>query len=378
MSKLKAKLALRAAKHSAAENALRSYRRQRKEQRPCNTKRKPINELRQYLAVNPRSMYSLRDPEDYRTRKYNVRDQVLALIDHTFVVYKPALFLYDAMLSEAGKSLVFGRTVTRQPHIESAYRDWFRTVARGDSLAKLKPNGMTNKETHWFLQAPDGNTIEQNQAWAKARAAGLPRDGCDFVISYLGEEELLDSPRVAYFLGVLSQHWSGLDEGDRGVVTSYVWDHSQGAQPGLHARSLATLRRMARQWWRAPRPRKPGAFESWTPTFALWEHRQKGILIRATELTSNRALCLEGVRRRHCVGTYTIDCRTGRSAIISMKWLSEADPSHIIDAVTLEVDPRYREIVQVQGTANRDASPEEMRLIRLWAHDNRLTLSEWL
>jgi hypothetical protein len=77
------------------------------------------------------------------------------------------------------------------------------------------------------------------------------------------------------------------------------------------------------------------------------------------ELTSGEELLREGQTMNHCVAGYAPRCVSGYSAIVS---LSHNDTPR----VTLEVNPRTRQIVQARGNFNRPANQPEQRVIDRW------------
>jgi hypothetical protein len=50
---------------------------------------------------------------------------------------------------------------------------------------------------------------------------------------------------------------------------------------------------------------------------------------------------------------------------------------HEAGRLTIEVDPKQKQIIQIKGRYNRYATQQEMRIIKLWMHEKRLSFSEW-
>lgn len=80
---------------------------------------------------------------------------------------------------------------------------------------------------------------------------------------------------------------------------------------------------------------------------------------RFTELTTSQALYDEGEAMGHCVGSYSLDCLNGESAIFSLVKDGKRE-------VTIEINPRHRELVQVQGLYNSDSSAEVDAVVKAW------------
>ena len=89
------------------------------------------------------------------------------------------------------------------------------------------------------------------------------------------------------------------------------------------------------------------------------------------QLTSRRELEAEGFRLRHCVGCYWWCCMQRESSIWTME---SRDIFRTRSLLTIEVDPRKNEIVQIKGFCNRGPRKHEMRLILFWAAQESLRM----
>lgn len=77
------------------------------------------------------------------------------------------------------------------------------------------------------------------------------------------------------------------------------------------------------------------------------------------ELTSGEDLFREGQAMRHCVSSYAARCASGYSAIVSIRHNGTR-------CLTVEINPRTRQVVQARGPCNRQANTEEQRAVSLW------------
>ncbi|MGO8753176.1 MAG: PcfJ domain-containing protein [Thermoguttaceae bacterium] len=77
------------------------------------------------------------------------------------------------------------------------------------------------------------------------------------------------------------------------------------------------------------------------------------------ELTSGEDLFEEGDAMHHCVACYAGRCVSGHSAIVSVRCGESR-------CVTVEINPRTKQVVQANGLCNRQATPEEQTAIGLW------------
>lgn len=339
-------------------------------------KRLPADGLACYLALPLYNAYNLREPDSFRSRTYNLARQVLSLIDYLFVKYPVPVFLYRSMLSKSGLQLVFEEGNRKdKPHqlpAEFKYNHWFFAVAQGESFAKASKGELTKREAHWFLQAPGGNSIEDNLFWAKAAAAGLPQAGCDYLTQRLRPGNLAQiGDRLPDMLRFYAEAWPEMRGHDYDEITDFVRAAVLDPAFSFKGRTFGSMRKLCHEWHRTVYSAKVRDYQSWAPTLPLWEDRSPARLLRAIELTSNRALADEGQKQRHCVYTYTDQCLHGRSCIVSLRWYEEFSgdiaPPRELSRLTVEISPASRRIVQVRGKMNRLATAEEMKGLRLWA-----------
>lgn len=351
------------------------------------TKRLPTDALRVYILPSAYSGPALRDPKTFRSRSYDQGRQVLALIDHLFVRYPVPLFLYRSMLSFAGLHLVFDQDGdrTNRSHVpgESKYRHWFLAVAQGQSFAKAAKDSFTKREAHWFLLAPPHNTIAKNIFWARAAAAGVPRDGCDYLADRIGgaTQAMQIGDRMPDLLRFYAEAWAEMRGHDRDEITDFVRTAIVNPSFSFKGRTFGSVRKLCHEWHRTVYAGNVKVYRSWTPTLPLWEERTTHRVVRALELTSNRALADEGQKQRHCVYTYTEQCLSGRTCIVSLRWYAVASraevASHELERITVEVSPSTRRVVQIRGRLNRRATEEEMKGIRHWAGVHGLRIDDY-
>jgi hypothetical protein len=95
---------------------------------------------------------------------------------------------------------------------------------------------------------------------------------------------------------------------------------------------------------------------------------------RVEELSSIDALRNEGHGMRHCVGMYAHRCRTGSSAIFSVRrYVLVADTeTQATSCATIEVHRGMRKVVQVRAYRNRPVNNTVMSIVHEWAAANGL------
>ncbi len=89
------------------------------------------------------------------------------------------------------------------------------------------------------------------------------------------------------------------------------------------------------------------------------------------QLLTKQELFEEGKNMNHCVGGYSDNCRTSKSAIFSMQNVLSRGKS----LVTIEVNPKNREVIQARRRFNDSPSSFEKEIIIEWAKQNDLKLS---
>ena len=89
------------------------------------------------------------------------------------------------------------------------------------------------------------------------------------------------------------------------------------------------------------------------------------------ELTNSNQLHDEGKKMKHCVYSYIGSCKHGKTSIFSLRENDER-------MVTIELNNRTSEIVQIKGLANRKASEEEIKIVSDWASINSLKMSPFV
>lgn len=97
-----------------------------------------------------------------------------------------------------------------------------------------------------------------------------------------------------------------------------------------------------------------------------WSIRQ---IVRKTDLIR------EGLELDHCVRAYIEDCRTGQTTIWSLRSHGLTTNRRV---VTIELNPKQRQIVTALGYSNRRPSADARRVMERWARLNRLSIASWV
>lgn len=371
---LKYKKELEAAKERGYLRSLKVAKYHEKRMDIGKRKRKELEVLLKFLNL-PSRRHQIRPEEDYRPKSYNLGRQVIGLIDHLFGIYPAPAFLYQPVLHERGLMLVYGwSTVEYTLKERKLHSEWLLTVLKGESIAKKLKGVLTKKEAHWFLKAPEQNTVNQNLFWAKCAAAGIPETMCQFLTEHLWspENERLMGDRLPDILRFYATFQSNLRGYALRNITDFVRDVIRNRSFSFKGRTYGSMAKLSYDWHRTGFNGAVEHRQNWRPLFtSLWEIEMFGLNVRAIELTNNRMLGEEGRKQRHCVFTYTHGCVQGYERIVSMRF---SGPCREVSRLTIEIWPKSKTVVQVRGFANREPTEEEMKVVRRWAGDHGLTL----
>lgn len=363
-----------AAKIAQCLKALTLAKASQKRTQTGTKKRKDTEWLGQFLSMPLRTYHAIREPDDYIARSYNIGRQVIGLIDHLFVQYQPPHFLYRAMLNDEGRRLIFEQIDRGAgPDEVKSFQHWFLVVARGASFAKAASDHLSRREAHWFLLAPHDLSIHQNLFWAKCRAAGASEACARYLVEWFGDTRNQDrvDRRVDDLIRLYAEIYPHLRGYDLQEITDFVLAAVDDPLFSFSGRTIGSLRKLSHEWHRTAYAGHIGVYRSWPQRYGAWHHQTKTVLIRAIELTNNRALADEGKKQRHCVFSYTMRCLAGTSRIVSLRWFAGAgglgESGQELSRLTLEICPTRNAVVQIRGNLNRMATPEELKVVSHWA-----------
>lgn len=320
-------------------------------------------------------------PEDFDvTHASNVSVLLNSLIRHLFVRFEMPRH-WDAVWYQEGA-------------IDYAQLEWFVHVASGQSLRRARglPLVLTKQATHAMTLAPDDLSLFEVMRWGQLRAMGADRELC---------RQLLKT-RAAIDFANDSRLWEPLfrlmirDPEFRPQMASALVEYLGMRQLG---RADLEYYRFTRKTLRSLR-REMAAFYREHP-HAVWENHEVPVTrvlpqarkrrvynwpgLRSVqgldevdscsvrwclfELRRSYLLESEGRHLGHCVADYINACREGNSSIWSLR--SFRGEGQRWEA-TIEVYPKLRAIVQVEGYGNTRPSEEALAKIRSWAKWNRL------
>lgn len=318
----------------------------------------------------------VRPLEAWRPTSRNVERQFSQLARHLLARYEVPAFLEAVLHDHYGGEL---------------RESWFRHIGQGGSL-RTAPGltiPLTKRMAHHALQAPDTCTVIQALRWGQILAlGGTPRLAYAVNGTLLGNS-MESAAQEAWRATVI--HWlvnqSMLDPTQVEPIVTYVlWRHRRERRFSMQGRTPQSVLRLVQELneenaaRERERTRKAGRSRYTYREFprsrfspGIWETGRgaQRWIWTIEEIRCNRDLIAEGREMRHCVATYEESILEGASTIWSMK---VERPEGIQRAVTIEVCPRTRSVVECLGKCNRAPLPEERRILERWAAENGLKI----
>lgn len=339
-----------------------------------------LNYMDALLALHRLRRHWLRSIDQWRPKTHNRERQFLSLVRHLLTTYSVPDFLGS----------VWFRTDAPAPR----YQQWYVDIGNGKNpRAGPAPVPLTKKTAHYFLQAPNGYSVEQAVRFAQVKALGGGIELCTAIIeSRLGTEFSNDEfwqGVIRFFIRhpelELSQVGPIVDfihhqkfEGLQVVLGDGETRWLPPPQPNLsmQKRTLRALHAQVDQWHHRLSKVKVESGMRWAasgvrPASFVRAKDNQRITWRINELLSQKDLLREGNALRHCVATYSRACRDGDSSIWSL--ISEDACGNVRRRQTIQVS-RHSEIVQCRGRRNKEPTEQERQIVRLWAKAESLTL----
>ncbi len=324
----------------------------------------------------------LRPLETWRLDSQNAAKQFSSLLRHLFARYDVPLFMDAAFMSGS-----------------STQQDWFRHVGSGKNIRSAEglPVKLDKRTAHHFLQAPHDYSIDAAFRWGQVHAVG---GDCSLADALLDTRLVQDFSHNDFWLSVIRFFTRNpmLDRTWINPIIDYLYDqrfrerrvredgelHSlPPPQPNLtmRGRTALSLIRQVETWHGRLGRLRLGELVRWEKSAINDFKLSEGL--RGTsgwkqwhiyELLGSDELIAEGREQKHCVASYIWSCQSGRNSIWTMDLLAD---SKCEKRVTIELDRRKGEIVQVRGKRNRPPDREEIRVIRQWAQAEKLNLRRY-
>ena len=325
-----------------------------------------------------------RDPLEWRPRSHNIDKQVSGLAVHLLCVYEPPAFM---------TAVWYEKNRTRQR--------WYIHLGQGGSIRSATglPASLTKRMAHWFTQAPHHYTPLAAIRYGQVRALGGDRRVADALLSTRMGLDFRDDPfcrelvrffvrnpmlDTAHYQPIVDYIWNQKYENQAVFVERGIVEEQGPPQPGLSmsGRTPDALLRQVEQWHvQLGRTAKGGVLQwikSGIPDFEWVEGRKESrnmCVWRILELLSSRELEEEGRTLGHCVATYASSCQRRISSIWSMRRETATGATHVL---TVEINVKGKEIVQVRGLRNRLPDEKELSVLTRWARTAGLRVAAWV
>lgn len=329
----------------------------------------------------------LQPVETWHPAKQNANPQFASLAQHLFARYP-----VPACMTSVWFDLPMGERLPQHT--------WYKHLGLGRNIRTASlPIQLTKAMAHLFAQAPHHYTAVAALRWAQVRGLGgsdaLARAIVGTRLGKILENEVFWESVLLFFINhplldhihigpvvdfLQHQRFEWRD----GVSSNGVFGKVPPPQPdfSVKGRTAASICRLVSEW------HKQLGQESSQPT-VVWlhspikdfqrvegsEHEENMRCWTITELLNNRALFLEGQSMRHCVASYLDRCARRQTSVWSMEIENPRGRHRVL---TIEVDLAKRVICQARKKMNQRPQEQEMEVLKLWAVDQGLKISDTL
>jgi hypothetical protein len=307
--------------------------------------------------------------------------QFRSLVEHLFARYAVPDFM----------ALVWLRS---RP--DAVWLELFLHLGRGRSIRRFEtPIRLTKLMARHFMLAPDDLSVEQALRWAQVRGLGgnatlarvivhtslgattTDEPFCESLVRFLIRNGPLSSDEVRQIIQFVHEQ--------RFQPAESTWGFGGGPEPlqpdfTVRGQSLRSVRRHMAHWREEVIRMHPALVVRsdtiWPATdIGPFRYDDGTRLWTIEELLSGKALRIEGNIMRHCVATYIHACFRRRTSIWSLK-AHRGECSR--RALTIQVSPRTRSILQAKGP--KDTAPDEhsWSILNRWAKQEGLAISSAL
>jgi hypothetical protein len=275
---------------------------------------------------------------------------------------------------------------------------WYKHLGLGRNIRTAPlPIQLTRAMAHLFSQAPHHYSAIAALRWAQVRGLGgndalaravvgtrlgrvLENEGFwETVLVFLVNHPSLDLDQVGPVVDFL-QHQRF--EWREGVTPTGVFGKVPPPRPDftMKGRTTASICRLVSEWHKQLGQDSQRPMVTWPHSpikdFQWLEGSEELENVRVwtiSELLSSHALFLEGQAMCHCVATYTKVCVHRQISIWSMQVEHRRGRLRVL---TIEVDLAKRLICQARKKLNRRPTENEMEIVKRWAKEQGLGISD--
>jgi hypothetical protein len=343
-----------------------------------------IKYLKGAIELARDSVHWIRPYTEWLPASYNMDLQFSSLARHCWAAYEVPVFMDCAWWT--GNRL---------------HQEWFKHIAGGKNIRRAPslPFPFTKKIAHHFHTAPRTYSIEAAIRWGEVHALGgdarisnalletrLVREFRDNsfwkrVLDFFVRNPMLDT---AHINPIIDYIWSQKYDDRVIFVERGVAENCGPAQPNfsMNGRTAESLLRAVQAWHRQLGKEVKGGDLQWKESgLDDFQHiegspQKKNMTVwKIRELLSSGELIAEGRQMRHCVASYAQSCAKGICSI----WTMDSETEQGIEKrVTIEINRKQNEILQVRGKMNRKPTEKEKDILNRWAAQAGLEIAAYL
>ena len=327
----------------------------------CSLLRSPLM-LEALYRVARYNQDFVRSPEELKLGNQGLDVQFNTVLIHCFANYPVPLFLDSAFF-----------------HEELAHqRQWYIDIGQGKNIRQSEglPIKMTKKMAHFFLEAPENQSVNYALRWAQVRGHGGSSWLAERIAEgWLGHNRFADEEFWDGVILFLARQESDITARELLHILAYVGQLRQ-LRPdfSMRGRTLTRLSEQAQTWWEKCGRNLEGGGR-WWPGMALGGYQVQDSNLETwviVELTTEIELSAEGSTLNHCVGSYAHDCEQGHAAIFSLR--KQVEDQVFKPIATIEVDPENRAVTEARANCNQPVKGKALSHIENWARQESLSL----
>ena len=335
----------------------------------------PVFLLKRLQNLADRRSHWLRPCENWRPAGENLRPMFRSLACHLLAHYAVPGFM-DSVWD-------------LPPGPESFRRQsWYIRLGRGASFRNLNlPLVLTRRMEHFVRHAPDHYTVEQALRYGEVLGSGgSDKLAGQIALGALGRK--IQHPEFWRTVILFFIHHSEMEielvnlmvdfiQANKFAGETVLTEQGTAYRPApwadfsIKGRTPGSMMRLVREWNLDLNEKKPSQGFSWGASPINWfRFLEQGEAAEGPrewsirELLTSAELYAEGRALRHCIYTYALKCRDGKSTIWSLRLLVNGIEKRM---ATIEVDPHKRAIIQTRTKCNRYAGARSQEMIRQWA-----------
>ena len=320
----------------------------------------------------------IRKPEDWVSKSFSLNRQIHDFVSWLLCEYKVPKFMYQLFQIKRDNTGKLSKPNRISDYLEEVYLDWFITIGQGMSFRKSSKDYLSAKEAGLFLKAPDTNTIPGNLFWAKCKAHKASDVVINSMVSYWSQRINHTNKHVWDKAIAFFARYPEVTSATIHDTMDFIYDAVLSDKNfSLSGRTLNSVIELTNEWHNQLQLKKSiNGISTWSglpiPSWK-WEVDEQGDVWYITQILDSKRLLHEGKVMKHCVGSYARLCKLGACGIFTV---DHDYYGSISKQLTVEVNDKFI-IQQIRGKCNRPADKQEMKVVRRWAAERRLSFWEY-